>query len=121
MLFTKLIPNVFYIDINDGIDLFVNCLDFKISYNDLQSAAPCCVVEKDNLAFFLHENEEYALKDRPEFRLHTPDINAVYTKVKALHPQYLHPNLNKPTLRPWGATEFALKDATNVCIIIQQW
>ena len=30
MTFTKLIPNVFYIDIKDALKLFIDCLDFKI-------------------------------------------------------------------------------------------
>ena len=30
MTFTKLIPNVFYIDIKDALKLSIDCLDFKI-------------------------------------------------------------------------------------------
>jgi hypothetical protein len=69
----------------------------------------------------LFQNQEYAEKDRPEFRLVTDNIEEVYQKVASTHPHFLHPNLKRVTLRPWGAREFALKDETNVCIIIQQW
>jgi hypothetical protein len=121
MKFTKLVPNVFYENIEDGLTLFLDCLEFNLGFSDLKSANPCCIVQKDGLAVFLFQNKEYADKDRPEMRLHTDDIDDAYAKIKSTHPEFLHPNLSKPTLRPWGAMEFALRDATNVCIIIQQW
>jgi len=121
MRFTKLVPNVFYEDIKDGLNLFVDCLEFTIGYNDLDSENPCCIVQKDLLSIFLFQNKEFADKDRPEMRLHTNNIEEVYAKVTKTHPQFLHPNLNKVTLRPWGAKEFALRDKTDVCVIIQQW
>jgi len=121
MKFTKLVPNIFFEDIADGLTLFVECLEFDIGYNDLGSENPCCVVQKDTLAIFLFQNKEFAVKDRPEIRLHTENIEEVYKKVSKTHPQFLHPNLKAITLRPWGAKEFALKDTTDVCVIIQQW
>lgn len=121
MKFTKLVPNIFYEDIKVGLQLFVECLEFTISYNDLDGQQPCCVAEKDALLVFLFQNKEYADKDRPEIRLHTDNIEEVYAKIVATHPQLLHPNLNKITRRPWGALEFALADPSNVCVIIQQW
>lgn len=121
MNFIKLVPNIFYENIQDGIELFVDCLTFTIGYSDLNSDNPCCIVEKDNLQVFLHQNKEYADKDRPEIRLHTNNIDEVYEKVANTHKKFLHPNLKGVTMRPWGAKEFALLDTTNVCIIIQQW
>ncbi|MGN7785606.1 hypothetical protein ACTJIJ_13840 [Niabella sp. 22666] len=121
MKFTKLVPNVFYNDIRVGLDLFVGCLNFTIGYDDLESQDPCCVIDSGELSVFLIQNKEFAEKDRPELRLHTTDIEAVYNKVNLTHSQLLHPNLNAVTLRPWGAKEFALRDASGVCIIIQQW
>lgn len=121
MRFTKLVPNVFFEDINDGLNLFVDCLEFSIGYSGLDSEIPCCVVQKDALSIFLFQSKEYADKDRPEMRLHTDNIEEVYAKVAKTHPQFLHPNLKTITPRPWGAKEFALRDKTDVCIIIQQW
>jgi hypothetical protein len=121
MTFTKLVPNIFYEDIKVGLDLFVNCLGFTIGYDDLKGSDPCCVVDKDNLSVFLFQNKKYADEHRPEIRLQTENIEEVYAKVAATHPGLLHPNLNKPTLRPWGAIEFALADPSHVCVIIQQW
>ena len=40
MNFEKLVPNIFYIDINDGIKLFVDCLGFTIGHNEIKSAQP---------------------------------------------------------------------------------
>ena len=121
MRFTKLVPNIFYEDIKEGLNLFVYCLEFSIGYNDFNSANPCCIVEKDALTVFLFQNKEIADRDRPEIRLHTDNIEDAYAKILRTHPQFLHPNLNKVTLRPWGAKEFALKDNTGVCVIVQQW
>jgi len=121
MNFTKLVPNVFYTDIKVGLRLFIDCLGFSIGHDELNSDHPFCAVEKNGLSLLLFQNKEYAEKDRPEFRLVTNDIEEVYKKVASTHPEFLHPNLKQVTLRPWGAKEFALKDDSNVCIIIQQW
>ena len=120
MNFTKLVPNVFYIDINDALKLFVDCLEFKIEHEELKSAKPFCVVEKDGLRINLFEDKELAKEHNPEFRLVTNNIDEVYKKISLSHAEFLHPNLSKITLRPWGAKEFALRD-NQVCIIIQQW
>lgn len=121
MKFIRIVPNIFYTDIKTGLKLFVDCLEFTIGHSELDTEQPFCVVEKDELRVNLFQNQEYAEKDRPEFRLVTHNIEEAYRKIAASHPDYLHPNLNKVTLRPWGAREFALRDESNVCIIIQQW
>ncbi len=120
MNFEKLVPNVFYVNITDGLKLFVDCLDFTIGHNEIKSSQPFCVLEKDGLRINLFENAALAKEHNPEFRLVTKNIEEVYTKISASHPQFLHPNLKKITLRPWGAKEFALKDE-QVGIIIQEW
>jgi len=120
MNFTKLVPNIFYADIKSGLKIFVECLEFSIGYDELNSNHPFCVVEKDGLRVNLFQNKEYAKKDNPEFRLVTNDIEEVYKKVKSKYPELLHPNLSKITLRPWGAKEFAMMDG-QIGIIIQQW
>jgi len=121
MKFTKLSPNVFYSDIKIGLKLFVECLHFNITYNDLKSDNPFCVIEKDGLGLHLIQDKEFAEKDRPELRLVTDDIEEVYNTVKTTFPELLHPNSRQIQLKPWGAKEFALKDESDVCIIIQQW
>ena len=121
MKFTKLIPNIFYSDIQTGLYLFHKCLHFNIAYSELESPHPFCVLEKENLSIHLIQNDEYARKDRPEIRLVTTDIEEAYAHIKQHEPYLLHPNLATITLRPWGAREFALKDESDVCVIIQQW
>jgi hypothetical protein len=120
MNFTTLIPNVYYQAINDGLKIFIDCLEFSIGHEELKSKNPFCVIEKNGLQLFLFENVELAKEHNPEFRLVTKNIDEVYKKVSSSHPEFLHPNLSKVTLRPWGAKEFALRDH-QVCIIIQQW
>jgi hypothetical protein len=119
--YLKIVPNVFYADIKDGLKLFVECLGFKVGYDDLKSENPFCVVEKDGLGLHLIQSEEFAIKDRPELRLETDDINAVYKKVKENFPELLHPNAKEITVKPWKAREFALRDESGVCIVVQQW
>ncbi len=120
MTFTKLVPNVFYKDITEALKLFVDCLEFTITHNELRSNRPFCVIEKDGLRINLFEDRKLAAEHNPEFRLVTEDIEAVYQKIAASHPEFLHPNLSKITLRPWGAKEFAVMDK-QLGIVIQQW
>ena len=120
MHFEKLVPNIFYIDITVGLKLFVDCLEFKIGYEELKSNQPFCVVERDGLKINLFQNAALAKEHNPEFRLETKNIEEVYKKVSESHPQFLHPNLKVITLRPWGAKEFAVTDK-QIGIVIQQW
>ncbi|SEL32546.1 VOC family protein [Parapedobacter koreensis] len=120
MNFEKLVPNIFYANINEGLKLFVDCLGFHIGHDELQSRQPFCVLERDGLRINLFENAELAKEHNPEFRLVTKDIEEVYRKVSESHPEFLHPNLKEITFRPWGAKEFALMDK-QLGIVIQQW
>lgn len=120
MNFTKLVPNIFYTDIHEAMPLFIDCLEFVIVHDERTSAQPFCVIEKNGLTINLFQNEALAKEHNPEFRLVTNDINEVFKKVSSSHPQFLHPNLDKVTLRPWGAKEFALMDK-QLGIVIQQW
>src|ERR1700733_7548099 len=120
MKFEKLVPSVFYTNLKDSLKLFVDCLEFSIVHDEFESEYPYCVIEKDGLGMLVFQNPEYAEKDKPEFRLVTKNIEEVYKKIISTHKELLHPNLSKPTPRPWGAKEFAIKDE-QVCFIIQEW
>jgi predicted HAD superfamily hydrolase len=120
MNFSKLVPSVFYVNITEGLKLFVDYLQFTIAYQELNAAQPFCVLEKDGLRINLFQDEQLAKEHYPELRLVTNNIEEVYAKVSASHPQLLHPNLNKVTLRPWGAKEFAIMDS-QLGIRFQQW
>ncbi|MCZ4244797.1 hypothetical protein [Pedobacter punctiformis] len=120
MNFTKLVPNIFYIDIKDGLKLFVDCLEFEIEHNELNSKNPFCVVSRNDLRINIFQDDGLAKEHNPEFRLITNNIEEVYQKVSKSHPEFLHPNLSKITLRPWKAKEFALMDK-QLGIIIQEW
>jgi predicted HAD superfamily hydrolase len=120
MNFTKLVPNIFYADINDALEFFVQCLGFTIEHNELASNHPFCVIARNGLRINVFENKDLAGEHHPEFRLVTDDIEEVYREVSASYPEFLHPNLREITLRPWGAKEFALKDV-QLGVVIQQW
>jgi hypothetical protein len=120
MTYEILAPNVYYTDIYNGLKFFVDCLGFSIGHNEIKSKEPFCVLEKDGLQIYLFEHASLAGEHNPEFRIVTKNIDEVYEKVSKSHPEFLHPNLSKVTLRPWTAREFALRDH-QVCIIIQEW
>ncbi|RXK61990.1 hypothetical protein ESA94_02955 [Lacibacter luteus] len=120
MQFSKLVPNIFYKDIRTGLKLFVDCLEFQISHNEIETQNPFCVLRKDGLGVNLFQHTALAEEHNPEFRLVTDNIEEVYESVSKRFPEFLHPNLSKVTLRPWGAKEFALTDG-QIGIIIQQW
>ena len=118
--FTKLVPSVFYKDISDGLKLFVDCLQFEIKHQDLNTSQPYCVLGKDDIGIMIFQDEQLAKEHNPELRLVTNNIEEVYAKISASHPHLLHPNLNKVTARPWGAKEFAIADM-QLGIRFQQW
>jgi hypothetical protein len=66
------------------------------------------------------QDEQLAKEHYPELRLETEDIEAVFATISTFHPHLLHPNLNKVTLRPWGAKEFAIAD-NQIGIRFQEW
>ena len=120
MHFTKLVPSVFYTDLSDGLKLFVDCLKFTIQHKDLNASQPYCVLRKDEIGIMVFQDEQLAKEHNPELRLVTDNIEDVYAAVSSSHPHLLHPNLNKITVRPWGAKEFAIKD-NQIGIRFQQW
>jgi len=120
MKFTGLVPSVFYTDLADGLKLFVDCLEFTVVHQELNISQPYSVLRKDGLGLMVFQDEALAKEHHPELRLVTDNIDEVYAKVSKSHPHLLHPNLNKVTLRPWGAKEFAIMD-NQLGIRIQQW
>jgi hypothetical protein len=116
-MLTRLIPKIFFDSMSDGLDLFVNCLAFKVLHNDGSLA----VVERDGAKAYVVESAEYAAKDRPEIALETDNIQEVYDEISVKRPEMLHPNARRITTKPWGAKEFALLDKTGVCVIFRQW
>jgi hypothetical protein len=113
----RLIPKIFYDTLEEGLDLFVNCLGFEVRYHDEDLA----VVERDGAKAYIVASPEYAAKDRPEIAIETDDIQALYNEIKAKRPRMLHPNGNTIQKKPWGALEFAVLDKTTVCVVFRQW
>lgn len=113
----RLIPKIFYSQLADGIDLFVNCLGFQILHQDEDLA----VVARDGAKAYLVESAEYAAKDRPEIAIETDTIHDLYAEIKDKRPEMLHPNLNVIRQQPWGSLEFAVLDKTTVCVVFRQW
>ena len=116
-MITRLIPKIFFDKLSDGLDLFVNCMGFKVLHNDGELA----VVERDGAKAYVVESPEYAALDRPEIALETDNINELYDEISRAHPEMLHPNSRRVVKKPWGAMEFALLDKTGVCVIFRQW
>lgn len=120
MKYEQLIPNAYYANIVDGLKMFVDCLGFKIGHDERNSEQPFCVLSKDGLGIFLFQHARLAEEHNPEFRIVTKNIAEVYESISNSHPEFLHPNLDRVTLRPWGAKEFAVRDE-QVCVVFQEW
>jgi hypothetical protein len=113
----RLIPKVFYADIEVGLDLFMRGLGFQLLYRD----DSICVLGRDGAKVYLMENAELAALDRPELAIETDDIAAIYADVCQRAPELLHPNSSTVQHKPWGAQEFAVLDSTTVCVVFRQW
>jgi hypothetical protein len=113
----RLIPKIFYDDLEQGLDLFVNCLGFQVLHRD----ADLAVVGRDGVKAYIVASPEYAAKDRPEIALEVDNIQELYSEIKARRPDMLHPNLNTVRRQPWGPLEFAVLDKTTVCVVFRQW
>ena len=113
----RLIPKIFYNQLNEGLYLFVDCLGFQVRYQDDTLE----VVERDGAKAYVVESAEYAAKDRPEIALETDTIHELYDEIKTRHPEMLHPNLPEIRRQSWGPLEFAVLDETTVCVVFRQW
>ena len=116
MSLVKIIPKIIYADINIGLHFFT-VMGFEIKYAE----EGFYIIEREGVTIQLITSEvNFSIGDRPEFRIETDDIEALYKEVKSRHPEILHPNLKVIKQQPWGLKEFAVRDATSVCIIFQQ-
>jgi len=116
-MMTRLIPNIFYTNLGDGLDLFVTGLGFKVLHQD----ATLAVVERDGAKAFIVESAEFAAKDRPQITIETDTIDGLYREISSKAPTILHPNSNRIEKKPWGAREFAVRDKTDVCVVFRQF
>src|SRR6478752_907042 len=88
IMLTRLIPKIFFDHLSEGLDLFVDCLGFKVLYQDESLA----VVARDDAKAYVVESPEFAAKDRPEIAIETDSIEAIYAEIVARCPESLHPN-----------------------------
>lgn len=116
-MFKALIPKVFYEDVTVGLDLFVDGIGMEVLHRDETLA----VLGRDNARVYLVEDAEFARRDRPEVAIETDAIEADYADIAARRPDLLHPNLRRVIRREWGAKEFALLDASGVCVVFRDW
>lgn len=113
----RLIPKIFYDHLDEGFDFFVDGLGFQILHEDEKLV----VVERDGAKAYLVEDPEFAAKDRPELAIETDTIGILHVEISSRRPDLLHPNSSTVTKKPWGALEFAVRDATDVCVVFRQW
>ena len=115
-MMTRLIPNVFYSSLSDGLDLFVKCLGFKVLHQD----ATLAVVERDGAKAYLVESAEFAAKDRPQITIETDTIDELYREISTRAPEMLHPN-SSASRTAVGRAEFGVRDKTDVCVVFRQF
>ncbi len=113
----RMVPNIFYSSLSDGLDLFVKCLGFKVLHQD----ATLAVIQRDGVKAQIIESAEFAAKDRPQITIETDTIDELYREIQSRAPQMLHPNSKTVEQKPWGAREFGVLDKTDVCVVFRQW
>lgn len=113
----RLIPKVFYDHLEEGFDLFVDGLGFEILHQDDGLA----VVARDGAKAYLVASPEFAAKDRPEIAIETDTIGILHVEIQSRRSDLLHPDASRVERKPWGALEFAVRDATGVCVVFRQW
>jgi hypothetical protein len=119
MKLLKTVASVFYENLDQGKEFFINILGFHIVHED----EGLCVVTKDDVTFHISIDEEYSKILPPLYRVETDNIQELWKQIKLKDPKgkYLHDRFpNGPELRPWGAYEFAYLDS-QVCLVFQQW
>lgn len=117
----RIVPKIFYSNLQNGIDLFVNALGFSVAHEDREVDRPVVIVERDHVVIYLIEDADLARENRPEIRIETDDIEGLYHEVKARNKDMLDPDSDTVKLRPWGCKDFALRDASGVSVVIHQW
>lgn len=95
-MMTRLIPRVFYSRMDDGLDLFVDCLGFKVLHRDEHLA----VVERDVAKAYLAKGAEFAAKDRPEIAIETHAIEDLHAETCSRRPELRHPDGKVIETRP---------------------
>jgi hypothetical protein len=112
----RLVPNIFYENLTDGLELFVTCLGFSVLYQDEELA----VVARDGAKAYLVESAEFAMKDRPQIAIETDTIDDIFQEVSMRAPRIRHLRLNQIETKPWGFREFGVRDKTDVCVVFRQ-
>jgi hypothetical protein len=110
-MMNRLVPNIFYEHLADGLELFVAGLGFSVLHQDKDLA----VIQRDGAKTYLVESAEFAAKDRPQIAIETYTIDDIFQEVSTRAPHLLHPNARQVDLKPWGFREFAVRDKTDVC------
>lgn len=116
-MFKNLIPKIFYDQLQDGLEFFVDGLGFEVLYQDADMA----VIARDGAKAYIVQSPEYAAKDRPEFGIDTDNVDAIFKEMSVRVPHLLHPNSNTVSRKPWGSREFAMLDKTTICVIFREW
>src|SRR5258708_37214240 len=109
-MMTRLVPNIFYSSLSDGLDLFVTCLGFIVLHQD----ATLAVIQRAGAKAHIVERAEYAAKDRPEITIETDAIDDLYREIQSRAPKRLHPNSNRLEKNPWGPRQVAARAKTDV-------
>ena len=100
-MMTRLVANIFYSSLSDGLDLFVTCLGFKVLHQD----ATLAVIERDGAKAHIVESAEFAAKDRPQITIETEAIDELYREIQSRAPQMLHRGARQVSRHELAAVE----------------
>ena len=72
---------MFYKDLKESFELFIECLEFTIEHKDFKATQPYYVAIKDSIRIMVFQDAALANEHYPELRLVTKNILEVYQKV----------------------------------------
>ena len=118
-MFSSVIPKVFYRDLAVGRDLFVDGLGMRVVHD----SPDFVVVQRDACKIYLVQAGAEC-PEAPELAIETGSIDAIFADVSTRRPDLLHPTYPRGggiLRREYGAREFAVLDATTVCVVFRDW
>lgn len=116
-MLTNVEPKIFYVDLDEGIEFFVEGLRFEV----LQRNESMTLVGRDRARAYLVGNQVSAAIEPPKLEIETDDIDAIYEEISTHAAYLLHPGSSAIMRKPWGSREFCVYGRSSVLVTFREW
>ncbi len=116
-MLTNLEPEIFYVDLDEGIEFFVKCLRFEVLQRDESMA----LVGRDRARAYLVGNSVIAAIEPAELGIETDDLDEIYEEISTHAAYLLHPGFSAIMRKPWGSREFSVYGRSSVRVTFREW